>query len=218
MRDYNLIRYIAKLTGAKPKRDKEFLECFFPYDKEGLIPVHILFKKKTSVLVLFDLIDIYETYAKDKSADYETFIDQFLVENGKIFEKVDINGQIELKSDLSVNWVEHVVSQALVSVTYMTARLNAFLGRKAVVLAENDWRTLHRGYLKKQKMLSGILSAVCLAAAVGGMVWAANSIGSFVFLSVVLIVGGILGCGFFLLRYFHYRRHLKKALADRKYA
>lgn len=39
MKDYKLIRYIAKLTGAKPKRDKGSLIYYFPFNETCIIPV-----------------------------------------------------------------------------------------------------------------------------------------------------------------------------------
>ncbi len=217
MRDYNLVKYIAKLTGAKPKRNKKVLTCYFPYDQDGIILTHIAFAKGMSKRMLFNLSDVYELYASQKYASYEEFLDCFVAENN-IFEKVNIEGDFALQSDLSRNRFDHVASQALMNYSLLTLRLNKFLGRKAELFTENNWRELHRHYLKKQKTLSNIFSLVGFGAFAGGMVLAFQPIEDFlVFLDILLILGGLLSGIIFLFRFRHYKRHLEKALRDKNY-
>lgn len=114
MRDYKLVRYIAKITGAKPDRDKNFLKCFMPYDEDGVIPCYIEFEKGTSVSILFDLQDVHVKYAENKFPDYEAFLDRIEVQSN-MFKKVEVEGSSFLHSDLRVNRLDHVASQALVN-------------------------------------------------------------------------------------------------------
>lgn len=216
MRDYNLIKYIAKLSGAKPKRDKSYLNCFFPYDKDAVITASFLFEKGKSKTALFDLMDVYGTYGEKKFPSYEKFIDQ-LAEQSEVFEKfTDENtGSVYLVSDLTVNKLENVASQALMNLSVVTIQLNKLLGREAHVFREGDWRSFHRMYLKKQKLINGCIAAGCFALTVASII--ITTINDAYIWVLAFGIPALIASPFFLFKYLYFKRNLKKAEREKNY-
>lgn len=217
MRDYSLIRYLAKMTGAEPKKDKNYLNCFFPYDEDGVLIASFYFNRGQSKIAMFDLSDVYEKYGKEKFRNYEEFFDAFL-EQAEIFEKsTDDNGNLYAKSDLTVNRLDNVASQALMNSSIVCISLNKLLGKKAKVYRENDWRSFHRMYLKKQKLICGGISAASLIAAILSAVAAftldISNNGLFLVLAAPLLLVSL----FFFPKYVFYRHNLKRAKKEKNY-
>ncbi|MDE7453873.1 MAG: hypothetical protein K2N22_05635 [Clostridia bacterium] len=147
MKDYNLVRHVAKLLGAKPKRDKSALLCYFLFG-DDIINVLVTFKNKTSNFVLFNLTEVYETHGK-KYGTYEEFAAAF-TEKYKFFGSTVMDGVVYIGRDLSVNKIEHVASPALTCVSAVMECLNDMFGTEYEIFTEDHWRGLHRDYLAKQ--------------------------------------------------------------------
>lgn len=221
MKDYTLIRYLAKLTGAKLTRGKNEICCNFPYSDKGIdvIPTHIIFEHRQSILEFFDLTQVYELYGKKDYATYPDFVNEF-VEVNDYFTTMDFNGVLCVKSDLTVNKLEHTASPALVNYSLVMIALNKMLGRKETVISEDEWRSYHRDMLKKLTSQSKLFSYIGAGSFVGGVlvaIFLAESSGFLTTLAVLLILGGIICAPFFFLRGKFYDRLYKKALKEKNY-
>lgn len=224
MKDYNLIKYLAKLTGAKPKRDKDALYCYFPYSNEVSMTTFFMFKNKQSTAVYFDLGDIYNAYASGYSS-LEAFVDD-VVARYTFFEKRNVDGDLYVYSDLSVNRIENTASAALTNITVMVNCLNEMLGRNEDGYSEEEWRNLHRSMLSKQIKTANL----CLAGGVGALILGvvcdgviisqggASGFGGllFVLLAIVLTLGGPIAAIFFAIRKKYYKSQLTKSLNAKK--
>ncbi len=214
MKDYNLILYLAKLTGAKPKRSKTSLYCFFPYSDEVAITTFFTFQNKKSTAVFFDLVDLYVEYATHYGA-YRDFVDA-LVAKYDFFETADVDGDYYVYSDLSVNKIDHTASAALTNITVMVNCLNEMLGRNEDSFSEEEWRNLHRSLLTKQKRLSlvGVVGGA-VAFALGIWLLTTNAENGLLLLALLLGVGGIVAAIFFGIKYKYYSSQIKKSLRSR---
>lgn len=218
MKDYSLIRYLAKLTGAKLKRNKDELCCYFPYSDNGdaFVPTHIIFEHRQSVLEFFDLTEVYIAYGKQYDS-YEKFIDAFVSRN-EFFTSMKYNGTLCVQSDLTVNKIEHTASPALVNYSLIIIALNEMLGRKEKVISEDQWRSYHRDMLKKLSERSRMYSYIGAGAFIGGILLAVFfGNGAMAALAVLLILGGLIAAPFFFLRGRFYRRLYRKALNEKHY-
>ena len=220
MKDYKLIRYLAKITGAKQTRSKDEICCFFPYSDKGadVVPTHIIFEHRQSVLEFFDLTEVYNAFGK-KFGSYKDFIEEF-VDRNDYFTIMDYKGTLCVKSDLTVNKLEHTASPALVNYSLIIIALNEMLGRDETVIREDEWRSYHRDMLKKFTARSRLYSYIGAGAFVGGVLTAIFLAGNNSFLitlSVLLILGGLVTAPFFYLRGRYYKRLYKKALKEKHY-
>lgn len=220
MKDYNLLMYLAKLTGAKPKKDKEALYCFFPYSDDAIIPTHFMFKNKKSTAVYFNLQDVYDNYGSSYGT-YEDFV-QAICDQYTFFEFRDVEGDYYVYSDLSVNKLENTASAALTNITVMVNCLNEMLGRNETSYSEEDWRDLHRELLAKQKRnsLFGIIGSIAGLVLGNLLVFYANGRGGFLptmsfLLGVPLLLCGFIALIFFGIRHKYYSSQLKKSLNAR---
>lgn len=217
MKDYKLIKYFAKLTKQKTWRSKKYLNCCFLYD-EAAIGAYITFKNKTSISVEFDLSDVYEEYASDKYKTYENFVGAFL-KAYPCYDRFELNGSPLVSSDLSKNRAEHVASQALINVTIIIMNLNKFLKRNAEYFKEEDWRNIHRRYLKKRKNISLVQSLISLAVLLGDILFGAlaplNGDEALILLGMALgfLITPILTIAF-AIKYRYFKSQLKKSLRD----
>lgn len=225
MKDYKLIRYIAKLTGAKPKRDRGSLFCYFPFNEACIIPVFFTFKKGKSEYVFFDLTDVYKTYGEDKYPSYEKFINAFVAENN-FFKAEKISDNLFVTSDLNVNRIQHVASQALMNVSVVVGALGEMLGLGVKTYSEEDWRNLHRSFLANQKrnsIIGGLCSLGILAAGIINLVLVNGTVvrGFLAFIVILLFFAipvGIVGIIYFYLKYCHYKKHLKNSLKEKEFS
>ena len=221
MKDKKFIIYLAKLTGAETKRAKDEVCCYFPYSDDGktYIPTHVIFNRGQSVLEFFDLTDVYNAYGA-KYADYEAFVNAF-VEKYDFFDAQKYNGVLCVKSDLTVNMLDHTASAAGVNYSIIILKLNEMLGRKETMITEAQWRDYHRGMLKKFASKSRLLSFCSLAAVAGGIGLAVCSeymtTDILILVGALFVVGGIVASLFFYLRYRFYKAQYKKALRDKNY-
>lgn len=216
MKDYNLLMYLAKLTGAKPKKDKDVLYCYFPYSDDAVITTFFTFKNKKSTAVYFDLTDIYEAHATSFGS-YEDFVDE-ICDKYDFFEARDVEGDYYVYSDLSVNKLDNTASAALTNITVIINCLNEMLGRNEESYSEEDWRDLHRGYLAKQKRISLIAAIGSLVGAGLGaaLMFLSDGTGFLALLGFFLVPVGIVAAIFFGLRNKYYASQIKKSLDDRR--
>lgn len=179
----------------------------------------MIFNRGQSVLEFFDLTDVYSAYGA-KYADYETFVNAF-VEKNDFFDAQKYNGVLCVKSDLTVNKLEHTASAACVNYSIIILKLNEMLGRKETMITEAQWRDYHRGMLKKFASKSRLLSFCSLAAVAGGIGLAVCSeymtTDILILVGALFVVGGIVASLFFYLRYRFYKAQYKKALRDKNY-
>lgn len=220
MKDYKLIRYVAKLTGAKPKRDKGSLFCYFPFNETCIIPVLYTFNKGKSEYAFFDLSDVYEKYGKQKYSSFEKFVNVFVDKNN--FYKADkVSGNLYVISDLNVNRIQHETSQALTNVSVIIGVLGEMLGLNVKTYSEENWRNLYRNFLANQKrnsLIGGICSLGVLAVGITDFVLLNNNGGAegfialIAFLLLLAIPAGIVGIIYFCLKHRHYKRRLIKSI------
>lgn len=217
MKDYNLLLYLAKLTGAKPKKSKTSLYCFFPYSDEVAITTFFTFKNKKSTGVYFDLEDIHSAYATNYGS-YRDFVEA-ICNQYTFFEPAEVSGDLYVYSDLSVNKIENTASAALTNITVMVNCLNEMLGRNEDGFSEEEWRNLHRDLLAKQKRNSLFATIGSVAGFILGILsisYANGRAGFFAamafLLGVPLLLGGIGASVFFGFRYKYYSSQLKKSL------
>lgn len=222
MKDYRLIKYLAKLTGAKPKRNKNILHCFFSFDDATLVSL-FLFSKGEAEKVFFDLKDVYEVYG-NKSVGYEKFIAAF-TQKYSYFEVTEVGGDKYVMGAPATYKLEHVCSQALAQVTVMLNCLNEWFGRNAETFGEEDWRDLHRCYLDRQQKISLFgalgsvgafavgLTGIILLAIAGGAEGILALLGMSCFLIVPASIIGLIIC---LIRRKYYKVQLAKSLAAKK--
>ncbi|MDE7167543.1 MAG: hypothetical protein K2O28_01690 [Clostridia bacterium] len=218
MKDYNLIRYLAKMAGAKPKRDKTALFCYFPFGSNNLITALITFSHKTSTGVFFDLTSVYEAYGK-KYGSYEDFIST-LTEKYAFFDSTVLGGKAYVVSDLRQNRIDHVASQALTSVTVMINCLNEMFGTSCPSFSEETWRDFHREYLAKQSRNSCLFGWAGVVAFVLCVVWfivAGSGNNVFLFLlSIPAAVACLIAFIVFFIRRRHFKNQLGKSLRSKR--
>lgn len=223
MKDYALVRHVFKLTGSKVSKDKEVLNCEFPYGDRSNITVLAFFKKRQSHSVLFQLEDVYNEYASHKFAGYEQFADVFTDKYTYFGLWTSEEGSMFVSCDFEKSKIPHTASMVLAVLTILIGDLNEFLGMDSQNFDEEDWRNLHRDLLFKQKRNSAIFAAVSAVAFVGGLALAfatgssVNANGFVIFLGVLIAVAAIPAFIFFILRYRVKNSQLKKSMSSRKF-
>lgn len=223
MKDYALVRHVFKLTGSKVTKDKEVLNCEFPYGDRSNITVLAFFKKRQSHSVLFQLEDVYNEYASHKFASYEQFADVFTDKYTYFGLWTSEEGSMFVSCDFEKSKIPHTASMVLAVLTILIGDLNEFLGMDSQNFDEEDWRNLHRDLLSKQKrnfglgigggILLTVLGAVMLFTLQG------EGVGPFLagILGLIFIPAGIVGaiyCGFMFKAK---DRHLKKSIKSKKF-
>lgn len=223
MKDYNLIKFVAKQLGIKAERGKHILTVPMVLNGKGtgnkaVIYYSVLFEKRQSYKVLVDLEDVYEKCAQSSYPDSKRFMTAF-VQNYPCFQKEEIGGDVYVTIDLRINKADHVVSQALTAVSLTQCALDEMLGTHSTILNEEDWRNQHRKYLdrcRKTSMLGAGLSVVVFALSVTCFSFQMEiqevGLGIILFLSLIAAPLSVLAFIFFLLRKRFYRSHLKKSL------
>lgn len=222
MKDFQLIKYLAKLSGAKPKRSKTFLYCYFSYG-DAVMPVYVSFKRGKSVAMLFDLSDVYETYGQ-KYGSYRKFCEAYLAEHD-YFSLDEVGDKPLIYSDITQAQLKNTVSQALSRITIMCYDLNQMLGLNIEYLTEEDWRDLHRCYLDKQKKVSLLASLGSVATFVLSIVFmclilspsggAEGAIVLLLLLLALLLPVSLISAVVFFIRYKHFKKHLQWSLNSR---
>lgn len=143
MKDYDLVRYIAKKQKL-PQKSKTLLYITTPYGDCEFMS-YIRFVNKQSVCVSFDLEDVHAAYG-EKFGSLRDFL-AHLESKYSFFEVEEFGKDLFLKCDISSQPFEHVASQALATITVMIKCLNETLKRKEDVYAEDAWRSFHRDLL-----------------------------------------------------------------------
>ena len=143
MKDYDLIRYIAKKEKL-PQKSKTLLYMTTPYGDREFIS-YIRFINKQSVCVSFDLEEVHAAYG-EKFGSFRDFL-AHLESKYSFFEVEECAEGILLKCDIYSQPFEHVASQALATITVMINCLNETLKRKEDVYTEDVWRSFHRDLL-----------------------------------------------------------------------
>lgn len=213
IRDFQLIKYLAKLSGAKPKRSKTFLYCYFPYG-DAIMPVYISFKKGKSTAMSFDLSDVYETYGQ-KYGSYREFCEAYLAEHD-YFDLNEVGDKPLIFSDITQAQLDNTVSQALSRVSIISYDLNQMLGLNIEYFKEKDWRDLYCCYLDKQKKISLLASIGSVAVLILSIVLLCNDIPSpLMALFTLLVPVSIIAASVFFIRYKHFKKRLQTALNSR---
>ncbi len=161
MKDYKLIKFVAKELTLVPSYSKTCVNCHFPYGKNSLLGTIFSFEKQQSRVVMFDLQNIYEVHAKNKFNSCDSMI-KTLVSKHSYFDILEVEGRLLIVSDLRVNRVDHVCSQALTNVSIMIHCINELLHLNAECCTEEDWRAIHRAYLDKQRRKNSYISGGCI--------------------------------------------------------
>lgn len=224
MKDYGLIKYVAKISGAKPKRSKTFLFCYFPYGDDALLTTYFTFEKRQSTSVIFDLEDIYESYGKKLYPSCGALV-KAVVAKWQFFDIIEVDSSLHIISDLRVNRVEHACSQALTSVSVMINCLNELLHLNADNFSEEEWRDLHRSYLAHQKKNSKILSftglgtfVLNIALFIGGGITDSDTLTILsLLLCPLLVLGGLSVMIFFGIKFCYYKSELRKSVNAKKF-
>lgn len=227
MKDFNLIKHIAKLSGAKPEsKNKDSLYTYFSYGNKSngaLITAYIMFEKGLSKFVYFDLSDVYNVFGKSKYSSYSSFLDRFTSQYG-YFGKDNVDSDLYATINVRDYRVDDAISPALSSVTVMFNCLNEMLGYNFEGFSEKEWKDCYSLYLDSQRKTSKIALIVSGVAAVGGLVMAlfatgaignGNS-GGLAALGFLLMVGGIVGAIVSFLRFKVYKGKLEKSLRNNK--
>lgn len=76
MKDYSLVKHLAKLTGTKLIKSKTMVNCNFPFGEDSYLTMLVFFRKGKSSQVLYDLEDVYEVHGKAYKS-YEDFLETF---------------------------------------------------------------------------------------------------------------------------------------------
>lgn len=219
MKDYALVRHVFKLTGSKVTKDKEVLNCEFPYGDNSNITVLAFFKKRQSNSVLFQLEDVYNDYASHKYKTYGEFADVFTDKYKYFGLWTAEDGTLFVTLDYGKSKIPHTASMVLAGISVLISNLNEFLGVDSENFTEEDWRNLHRDMLFKQKRNFGLGIGGGVVATVLGIVLMAVSNGGGIVaaLGLVLIPLGVIAaiaCG---LMFKVKDRQLKKSMSSRKY-
>ena len=162
MKDYKLIKFVAKQLALMPSYGKSYVKCWFPYGQSSLLGVFFSFEKQQSRVVMFDLQNIYEAHAKSRFSSCNAMV-QTLVNRNTFFDTVEADGKLLIASDLRVNKVDHVCSQALTNVSLIIHCLNELLRLDADYCDEEEWRTIHRAYLDRQRKKNSYIGGGCIA-------------------------------------------------------
>ena len=223
MKDYALVRHVFKLTGSKVTKDKEVLNCEFPYGDRSNITVLAFFKKRQSTGMLFQLEDVYNEYASSKFASYAEFADKFTDKYDYFGLWTSDEGILYITCDYGKSKIPHAASTALSVLTVLIGDLNEFLGMRSTNFDEEDWRNIHRDLLFKQKrnfglgigggILLTVLGAVMLFTLQG------EGVGPFLagICGMLFIAAGILGAIYSGFMFRVTKDRLKKSIKSRKY-
>lgn len=161
MKDYKLIKFVAKELALASSCGKTCVSCHFPYDKNSLLGIMFSFEKQQSRVVMFDLQNIYEVYAKNRFASCDAMV-KTLVSRHTYFDTIEVDGRLLIISDLRVNRIDHVCSQALTNVSLIMHCLNELLNLSADCCTEEEWRAIHRAYLDKQRRKNSYIGGDCI--------------------------------------------------------
>ena len=208
MKDYDLLMYLAKLTGAKPKKSKHSLYCFFPYSDDAVMTTFFTFKNKKSTAVYFDLLEIFEEHVTEYGT-YEDFVEAFC-QKYDFFEPAQIGDDWYVYSDLSVNKLDRDFVPALTNITVMVGCLNEFLGRDEDNYSEEEWRNLYRSMTaqKKKHSLFGIIGSVAAAVVGSVLLNLAEGTGFLGLLGFLLVPAGVIAAIYFIIRYRYFNSKL----------
>ena len=219
MKDYSLVKHLAKLTGTKLIKSKTMVNCNFPFGEDSYLTMLVFFRKGKSSQVLYELEDVYEVHGKAYKS-YEDFLESFAAKCS-FLDVEDVDGDKYIGIDVTVNKIAHTASPALTSLTVLMGSLNEFLGTDAECYSEEEWRNIHRDLLAKQKRNYSIgagLGVLVFAVGIALAVLSDSGLGSAgVLFGILFIFAGIIGaivCG---LLYKFKKHQLKKSIESKKF-
>lgn len=166
--DYSVVMYYAKTWYEKTK-DKDTI-LFHEVFKDATFDVFVIFEKKVSKYVYYDIEEVWEKYGK-QFGSYDDFLNAFCKAN-TYYEIKEIDGDKFIGIDVVVCKIEDTISPALTSLTAITRDLNEMLGTDEYVYDEDDWREEWMKCMDKRKKLS-LVGVAC---------------------SVIVFILGIIGC------------------------
>lgn len=234
MKDYKFIKFVSKKLAIASSCGKTSISCHFPYGQDSLLGTFFSFEKRQSSFVLFDLQNIYEVHARNRFASCDAMV-KTLVNKKTYFEIVESNGRLLIASNLRINKIDHVCSQALANVSIMIFCINELLHFDAEYFSEEEWRTFHREYLDRNRKKNSYMGGGCIslfALSVAGFILAVLNLNGTLRLGGIVIREIHLGYCFmgviaglicliigiaFLIKSRYYKSHLKRSLAAKKY-
>ncbi|MGN1235232.1 MAG: hypothetical protein ACI4U2_04575 [Christensenellaceae bacterium] len=215
MKDYNLIQYIIRESGQMKQKDKTLLCLDVPFGRGCTYTAYIYFSKRQSIRVDFDLEEVYETYGREFGSVRELTT---MLANTYAFLRFDEKEEDEVYCLLYEDPLEHVASQALARITFMTHILNKTFGTDFEVIYEEDWRNVHRKYLAKQQKnshLASIGSAVGFVLSIALLIYGGSISNAYLLLLAVLAVpASLIAAIVFLIRKWFYKRELARSKAN----
>lgn len=218
-KDFVIVANYAKLVKdyTYDKQSNSILTAF-PFG-ESLAEVIFRFgKDKRTRSAEIKIDEIYAVYGSKKYGTVQEFA--HAITDGY---SLSITGDDELtfiKSEVKDNNFEHTASNGLSTVEAIFERIKEVLGLKMEnPLNEELIRDIHRDYLKKQKLLS-------LAIGAGGLglfvllliifIVKGEATGVLGLLGILLMIAGLLGGIFFMLRFRVYKKALERSIRGYK--
>ncbi len=215
LKDYHIIRHYAKkIAGVcefgktkNGKVDKNQLTTYIKYGDANVL-ISFIFDKKRCKMVAYEISEIYNLYGKGRFASAKQMATAFA--SVKTWYDVDAFDEfVEVHTDLS-NFAPDpdTLSQGLDEVGLFMFSMNEFLGKNVNIISEANIRYINVNYMKRQKIIYGVVSLVSLALIIVGFAFANATDGATAGLSAI----AVLTCLYGVVRFIYYKKGYDKAV------
>lgn len=215
LKDRKLIEYYAKkVAKSYDKVDKDSMITGFNYG-DSVVLIRVDFEKDVASVVTYDVMDVYNLYAKNKYSSCLEFVKDFIAKEGTWYNLTTTsNGAPLIESNIKdLDYNPDTVSQGFDDIGLFMYELNNFLHLNVETINEADIRAFNKEYFSKNKKEAQILSIIGLVLFIAGIIiTSVFHSGGFIVISVVGFIIALISA----IRYVYFNMQLKSLKRNKR--